>query len=185
MRDQSCEGVGVETGRKRRAPMDECVPAIARFCDCKVWAETSAQGAIRYVFFGLPVDVEGAHYLYDLIDMAFTTETLRYKREDTTLCATARRDGTRSFQIGLAHGISEKLKIMKAERDAAARRSSGRDLVLLKTSVIDEELEKLGMAFRARSTRRKRRIAIGAYEAGRAMGRKFEPRRGVEGETAG
>lgn len=185
MREQSCEGVGVETGRKRRAPMDDCVSSIALFCDCKVWAETTAQGAIRYVFFGLPVDVEGAHYLYDLIDMAFSSETARYKREDTSICSTARRDGARSFQIGLAHGISEKLKIMKAERDAVMRCSTGRDLVLLKTSVIDEELEKLGLNFHARTNRSKRRIQLGAYEAGRAAGRKFEPRRGVEDDTAG
>ncbi len=184
MREQACEGVGVETGRKRRAPLDDCVPSIAFFCDCKVWVETTAQGAIRYVFFGLPTDVEAAHYLYDLIALAFSTETARYKSEDAEFRSSVRREGARSFQIGLAHGIAEKLKIMKSERDAALRQSTGRDLVLLKTSVIEEELEKLGLDFHAKATRRKRRVETGAYEAGRAAGRKFEPRRGVAGVTA-
>jgi hypothetical protein len=180
MRDQACEGVGVDTGRRRRAPLDECVPAIALFCDCKVWIETTASGAIRYVFFGLPADVEGAHYLYDLIVATFTTETARFKNEDSMIASSTRLISTRSFQIGLAHGIRDKLRSMKAERDAANRLSTGRDLVPIKAAVIEDELEKLGLSFHAKGQTRKRRIAPDAYHAGREAGQKFEPRRGVE-----
>ena len=160
------------------------MPTVALFCDCRAWTETTRSGAIRYIFFGLPVDVEAAHYLYDLITIAFATETARYKREDETVCSNARREGLRSFQIGLAHGIAEKLRTMKAERDAAQRQSSGRDLVPLKASVIDEELDKLGYAFHKKTLRRKR-VVSGAYQAGRDAGRKFEPRRGIEDAGAG
>ena len=184
MRDQACEGVGVDTGRRRRGPLDECVPAIAMFCDCKVWSEKAASGAIRYVFFGLPADVEAAHYLHDLICAAFANETERFKREDAAIASNARRDSAKSFQIGLAHGIGEKLKSMKAERDAANRKASGRDLVPMKASVIEDELEKLGLDFHARARRRKRLVQPGAYEAGRIAGRKFEPRRGLEAADA-
>lgn len=180
MRDQACEGVGVDTGRRRRAPLDECVPAIALFCDCKVWVETAASGAIRYVFFGMPADVEAAHYLYDLIVITFATETTRFKNEDMTIAPSARRGSTRSFQIGLAHGICDKLMTMKAERDAANRFSTGRDLVPIKASVIDDELGKLGLSFHVKAESRKRLVAPDAYHAGREAGRKFEPRRGVE-----
>lgn len=180
MRDQACEGVGVDTGRRRRAPLDECVPAIALFCDCKVWIETTASGAIRYVFFGLRADVEAAHYLYDLIVATFATETARFKNEDSTIASSTRRISTRSFQIGLAHGIRDKLRSMKVERDAANRLSTGRDLVPIKASVIEDELEKLGLSFHAKGQARKRRIAPDAYHAGREAGQKFEPRRGVE-----
>jgi hypothetical protein len=180
MRDQACEGVGLDTGRQRRAPIDDCIPTIALFCDCKVWMETAASGAIRYVFFGLPADVEAAHYIYDLIVVTFATETARFRKEDMTMASSARRVSTRSFQIGLAHGIADKLKSMKAERDAANRLSAGRDLVPMKASVIDDELEKLGLAFHAKAQSRKRSVAPDAYHAGRAAGRKFEPRRGVE-----
>ena len=145
-----------------------------------MWIETTASGAIRYVFFGLPADVEAAHYLYDLIVATFATETARFKNEDSTIASSTRRISTRSFQIGLAHGIRDKLRSMKAERDAANRLSTGRDLVPIKASVIEDELEKLGLSFHAKGQARKRRIAPDAYHAGHEAGRKFEPRRGVE-----
>ena len=69
---------------------------------------------------------------------------------------------------------------MKAERDAANRLSTGRDLVPIKASVIEDELEKLGLSFHAKGQARKRQIAPDAYHAGREAGQKFEPRRGVE-----
>jgi len=180
MRDQTCGGVGVDTGRRRRTPLDDCVPAIGLFCDCKVWIETTASGAIRYVFFGLPADVEAAHYLYDLIVVTFATETSRFKNEDITVASTARRVSTRSFQLGLAHGIRDKLRSMKSERDIANRLSTGRDLVPIKVSVIEDELEKLGLSFHTKAQSRKRMVAPDAYHAGREAGQKFEPRRGVE-----
>jgi hypothetical protein len=85
-----------------------------------------------------------------------------------------------SFQIGLSHGIAGKLKTMKAERDAANKTSSGRDLVPLKTSVIDDELTKLGLSFQAKSRARRKRVLVDAYEAGQVAGRRFEVRAGIE-----
>ena len=125
-------------------------------------------------------DVEAAHYLYDLIVATFATETARFKNEDITVASTARRVSTRSFQLGLAHGIRDKLRSMKSERDIANRLSTGRDLVPIKVSVIEDELEKLGLSFHAKAQSRKRMVAPGAYHAGREAGQKFEPRRGVE-----
>jgi hypothetical protein len=179
MRDQTCRGFGVDTGRKRRAPIDDCMPVVGFFCDCKVWGETGAANTIRFVFFGLPADVEAAHYLHDLIVATFETETAGFKRAELAKAGDGRRVSAHSFQIGLAHGICEKLTGLKAERDAANERASGRDLVPLKTSVIDEELEKLGLSFRAKSQNRKRKVSPDAYHAGRAAGRKFEPHRRV------
>jgi hypothetical protein len=179
MREQTCQGFGVDTGRKRRAPIDECMPVVGQFCDCKVWGETARDSTLRFVFFGLPADVEAAHYLHDLIVATFETETTRFKRAALADAGDGRRVSAHSFQIGLAHGICEKLTGLKAERDAANRRATGRDLVPLKTSVIEEELEKLGLSFRTKSQNRKRKVAPDAYNAGRAAGRKFEPHRSV------
>ncbi len=72
---QACEGVPVETSRRRVGPVDDCVPAIAAFFDCRAWGEKSASGTLRYVFFGLPADVAAARYLYELVERAFETET--------------------------------------------------------------------------------------------------------------
>ena len=69
---------------------------------------------------------------------------------------------------------------MKKERDDVNLRSCGRDLVPLKSSIIDEELEKLGLNFRSKSVYRKQRVEHDAYEAGHIAGQKFTPHRGVE-----
>ena len=64
LRQQPCEGFGIDTGRRQHGAFDRCVPAIADFSDCRVWSETSLTGTLRFVFFGLSADVEAAHYLY-------------------------------------------------------------------------------------------------------------------------
>ena len=66
VRATRCVQVEVPIGGRRRRPIDGCVPAIARFCDCKVWLarpEAPPDGGdadtfdwprpgSRYVFFG-------------------------------------------------------------------------------------------------------------------------------------
>ena len=181
LRNQVCEGIGVETGRKRRGPIDDCMTGIAAFFDCRVWAETAADGTIRYVFFGLPADVQAAVYLHDLIVLAFASETAIYQRgafygsQDSG----QRRSATNSFQAGLAQGIVGKLESLRRARDSSG--SNGRDLVPIKQSIVDEDLERLGLELRRTgSTRRK--VISNAYEAGKEAGKKFEYRQGIPGQ---
>jgi len=176
MRRQTCDAVGVETERKRRGALDNCVPPIANFCDCKAWGEKTAAGTIRYVFFGLPADVEAAHSLYDLIACAFETETGTFKTNTLyrEMPSGERRNAVNSFQIGLAAGINGKLDHLKTERQAAILKSSGRDLVPLKTSVVDDELAKLGLSFHTQGKRQGRLVLAEAYEAGQIAGSQLE-----------
>jgi len=182
LKGQSCEGAGIETGRKRSGPIDVCVPAVGRFCDCRVWRETGPTGEIRYVFFGLPADVAGARYLYDLVRQAFETETERFKAG--ALYAqhhtSERRSATTSFQTGLAHGIAAKLTALHEERGTSMRASTGRDLVPIKAAVVDEELARLGMTFEKRSVGRGKRVLSAAYHAGHEAADRFEYRPGIE-----
>lgn len=182
LRRQACEGIGIDTERRRRGAFDDCVPSIAAFCDCKVWGEKTANGALRYVFFGLPADVEAAHFLYDLIDITFDTESAQFKSGAIygDMETGERRSAVSSFQIGLSHGISGKLRAMKTGRDALNRTSSGRDLVPLKASVIDEELAKLGLSFHTKSRGQRKRVLADAYEAGQIAGYQFEVQAGIE-----
>ena len=76
---QACDGAAVETSRKRVGPVDDCVPAVAAFFDCRAWGEKAAAGTLRYVFFGLPADVAAARYLYDLVERAFDTKTALFR----------------------------------------------------------------------------------------------------------
>jgi|SRR5580658_1875953 hypothetical protein len=182
LKDQACEGAGIGTGRKRFGPIDACIPAVGRFCDCRVWSERTTRGEIRYVFFGLPADVAGAKYLYDLVEQAFETETDLFK--SGALYAEHhsgdRRGATSSFQTGLAHGIAGKLSILRDQRETAMRTTTGRDLVPIKEAVLDEELAKLGMTFHTRSSRKGKRVLRDAYRAGQEAADRFEYRPGIE-----
>ncbi|MGH6835256.1 MAG: DUF2786 domain-containing protein [Methylocella sp.] len=181
LRRQACEGFVIDTGRRRRDIFDACVPSLAVFCDCKVWGETTPAGSLRHVFFGLPADVEAARFLYDLIGVTFATETARFKTGAIYAGSETgkRRNAVNSFHTGLSQGISGKLKAMKAERDACNLTSSGRDLVPLKTSVIDDELAKLGLSFHVKSRGLRKRVLADAYAAGQIAGYQFEVRAGI------
>jgi hypothetical protein len=175
MKTQSCGSEGIETSRRRRSPLDECAGTIAFFCDCRSWYEMTPQGHIRHIFFGLPADVAGARYLYEKIDEAFDTETAAFKRSELygSHPSEKRRGATTSFQAGLGHGICAKLNRLKEERAAAFRASGGRDLVVVKRDVIEDELAAMGMRLKAVQTNRKSFLAK-AYKKGRVTGENLE-----------
>jgi hypothetical protein len=182
LRRQTCEGVGIETTRRRSGAIDQVVPAIAAFFACRSWNEKTEAETIRHVFFGLPGDVEAAQYLYELVEMTFETETLAFKNGAFygELFSSERRNGTNSFQLGLARGIAAKLDTLKKEREAALHRSSGRDLMIVKSSIVDEEVERLGLAFTYKPAGGKKYVLRDAYAAGREAGERFEYTPGIE-----
>ena len=73
IRQQPCVQIAIPIGGKRRRPIDICVPAIARFCDCKVWL-TRSELQSHYVFFGFDTDTQLAAYLFGIIDRAMQHE---------------------------------------------------------------------------------------------------------------
>ena len=177
VRRSDCEGVSVATGRKRRAPVDSCIPTIATFCDCRVWSEQRADGVLGYVFFGLKTDVEAARFLHDLIETVFETETTAFRDNEIYLALRGghRRTALNSFQVGLANGIAGKLHVLKSARTTKAATTTGFDLVAVKESVVEDELEKLGLRFTTRSASSRRFVHGDAYETGKSVGAQFEP----------
>jgi hypothetical protein len=170
MHGERCERIEFETRRKKRIPLDSCVGAVADFCDCRVWREKSATGEFRYVFFGLRSDVAVAHYLTELIDGAVRSEQGRYKtsREYLRFRHNERHMANASFALGMVTSIATRLTAMKAERDGV-NRSTGRDLVVIKTAIVAEELARLDLNLRTvRSA--SRRVSTTAFEAGSAAG---------------
>lgn len=170
IRDAPCERRAYETGRKKRVPLDDCVGAIAGFCDCRVWREKNPEGEARYVFFGLRSDIEVAHYLTELIDGAVRSELGRYKTSAAYLRFRHqdRHIANGSFTLGMVASIADKLTAMKTSRDAV-NHGSGRDLVVLKASVVEAELEKLDLKLRT-VRRATRLVSPTAYQAGEAAG---------------
>lgn len=76
-----------------------------------------------------------------------------------------------SFTLGMVASIADKLTTMKTGRDAVNNRT-GRDLVVLKASVVEAELEKLDL--KLRTVRQARRMVLPtAYEAGEIAGASF------------
>lgn len=179
LRDAPCERREYETHRKKRIPLDDCIGAIADFCDCRVWRERNSAGEARYVFFGLRSDVEVAHYLTDLIDTAVRTELGRYKitPDYRSFRHQERHVANASFALGMVASIADKLMAMKAARDEVNHRT-GRDLVVLKAAIVDTEIEKLGLKLRM-VERPSRMVSPMAYEAGGVAGSSFDIRPGI------
>jgi hypothetical protein len=181
IRDAACEKREYETYRKKRIPIDGCIGAIANFCDCRVWREKSQAGDARYVFFGLRSDIEVAHYLTEVIDNAVRFELGRYKMSAgyRRFRHQDRHMANSSFTLGMVASIADKLKVMKRERDAV-NNGTGRDLVVLKASVVDAELEKLDLKLRT-VRRATRMVAPAAYEAGGVGGASLAINPGIRG----
>ena len=170
IRDAPCERREFETWRKKRIPLDDCIGAIANFCDCRVWREKNPAGEMRYVFFGLRSDIEVAHYLTELIDSAVRAELGRYKISPgyRRFRHQARHLANASFSLGMVASIADKLVAMKVARDHV-NSGSGRGLVVLKAAVVDAELGKLGLNLR-KKRRASRTVSMTAYEAGGEAG---------------
>lgn len=180
LRAAPCEELAYEPARKKRIPLDECIGAVADFCDCRVWREKTPAGAARYVYFGLRSDVAVAHYLTELIDTAVRSELGRYKttRDYASFRHQERHLANASFALGMVASIADKLAAMKAERDKA-NQGSGRDLVVLKTGIVDAELAKLGLTLRTVDAGASRMVSPEAYEAGSEAGAALAISRGI------
>lgn len=170
IREAPCERRAYETHRKKRIPLDDCIGAVANFCDCRVWREKNQAGESRYVFFGLRSDIEVAHYLTELIDTAVRSELGRYKTTSGygRFRHNERHTANASFALGMVASIADKLTAMKAGRDEV-KHGTGRGLVVLKASIVDAEFGKLDLNLRTqRGTGRM--VSLTAYEAGGVAG---------------
>jgi hypothetical protein len=183
LREEQCERAEFATGRRKRIPIDQCVGAVAEFCDCRVWREKTASGELRYVFFGLRADVAVAHYLTELIDGAVRSELGRYKtsHEYLRFRHNERHMANSSFALGMVTSIADRLIAMKAERDGV-NRSNGRDLVIVKSAIVAEELARLDLNLRTVRTTR-RLVSTTAFDAGSAAGSALAVNPGI-GATA-
>lgn len=126
------------TGTRRR-PIDSCVPAIARFCNCKVWLKTEDHHSI-YVFFGLDHDATMARYLFLIVNTALRNAISDFRQQNPTLRGGDLRRESVKFQYGFATRVTQRLDLLGAARHQKLTnvQSVGRDLVVV-TSVVVEE----------------------------------------------
>ena len=166
-----CERRLYTDARNKRVPIGDCIGAIASFCDCRVWREKTATKEQRFAFFGLPVDVDAAHYLTEMIDAALRAELGRFKTSPAyrDFRHPERHLANTSFLVGMAVSIGDRLMTMKAERQTG----DGRELVVIKTSVLDAELKAMNLQL-CEAANASRIISADAYDAGEAAGLTME-----------
>jgi Protein of unknown function (DUF2786) len=184
VRQEPCIQVEVPLGGKQRRPIDACVPAIARFCDCKVWlARAAAQDdkPAHYVFFGFETDAGLAAYLFAVVDRAIRTELAGFRESGTTLAGTMLRRASGSFQHGMAARVAERLEAMHEEREAsvAAQRSTGTALTIVRHQVVEDAFRASKVRLHAMPGLTQRRNA--AFHAGRAAGERVNLNRPIGG----
>ncbi len=182
LRSEPCQRVEIRLEGRQRRPIDGCVPAIARFCDCKVWLARDGDAA-RYVFFGLAGDASMAGYLYGVIARAIATALAAFRGDQPALAGTALRRASASFQHGMAQRIAERLAALHTDREAAraATRGTGTGtaLVLAKQQVVQDAFRAMKLRLVATRGLTARRNA--AYRDGQAAGERVNLNRPVAG----
>ena len=170
VREQRCVQVEVPIGGKRRRPIDGCVTAIARFCDCKVWVSRDTMMP-SYVFFGFDADTALAGYLFNVIDRAMATALTAFRATQPRLRGVGLRGASRSFQQGMAARVADRLDEMHRQRDAnvAAQRSTGTALILVKQQVVEDAFRETEIRLVAAAGLSRARLN-GAFRHGLAAG---------------
>lgn len=169
VREAVCRQVSIPIGGLRRQPIDACVPAIARFCDCKVWLAREEERPV-YVFFGFEMDTELALYLFQLIDRAMEHEATVFRPAARRQRGLVFRQALLSFRRGMASRLSDRLEEMHAAREAsvAAQRSTGSALVIVKHGLVEQAFQEASI--RLTSVRTAAIRPDGAYREGYAAG---------------
>ena len=198
VRQTRCVQAEVPIGGRRRRAIDACVPAIARFCDCKVWLARAArqdpdaedfdwtEPGSRYVFFGFETDTSLATYLFAVIDRAIATETDAFKRTNPRLRAVRLRQASASFQHGMAARIAARLSAMHDAREATVRaqRATGGALILAKERVVEAAFRETDIRLVSMGAIGQRRITA-AFRDGWAAGDRVNLNRPVPGDAPG
>ena len=184
LREARCVQVEIPLAGRQRRPIDGCVPAIARCCDCKVWLARDKDRP-RYVFFGFETDTALAAYLYQVIDRAILEELERFRAARPALRGVDLRQASTSFQQGMAARLAERLESLQREREAsvARQRSTGTALMLVKQTVVEEAFR--GTAVRLVSARRSGMRLNGAFRDGYAAGNQVNLNRPLKGGGRG
>jgi hypothetical protein len=178
IRQQPCIQITIPIGGKRRRPIDICVPAIARFCDCKVWFTRSELQA-HYVFFGFDTETQLAGYVFHIIAHAMHSEVADFRARSVRRRSTLPRQAATSFQNGLAARVAERLEAMHAEREAAvaAQRPTGNALTIVRHQVVEDAFQAANVQLRTQRGLSTRPDA--AFRAGKAAGERINLNRPV------
>lgn len=164
-----CERGDILTGRKRAHEIQYCMLAIAKFCDCKVWKNSG-----NYSLYGFPEDVSTAKWLYNLVLMAMNTEIASFKIQTHQ---TGKRE-SHAFLLGMANRVSQRLNQMKREQEQETTKTTGRELMVVKSQVVEKQFKTVGITL-SKNYSRTNAGNYGAYNAGQQAGDRVNFNRSV------
>lgn len=142
------------------------VSGISTLCGLMHYRDLDKPSPITYVLFGMERDMELAVYLYEIC--AFAAEDEWAAHVNGGLGHT--RKERESFRQGFSNRLWARMKTLKAQRDQhredRLRATTGRDLVLVREGVVQEEFQKTGVRLVDGKSRRVHNAA--AYHRGAA-----------------
>jgi len=169
-----------ETGFSReRHPQDDLVgrcihrvaSAIAYMIDIRYWASRPGEDP-AITFFGFEHEVEIASYLLDICRNAMTSQSERMDKELALLRESVRRRRKIAFLDGMADRLAQRIRALKPAAP------TGTGLVVLRTELIDAELDRLDLRLKKGRGRPSRRLEE-EYDKGRTAGDRVALDRGI------
>lgn len=156
-----------EDGRKNRHEINFCINAIAKFFDCVAYSSKNPfTKETSYKFFGFAADVAAAIELTKAIAQAMESDYDRwYVANKSQYPHDHGRTLRKSFMIGFAQRIIERLKEFKSNRNV----STGTALIVLKNQIVTQAFEEANsnVTFKKSTTKYNPNGAHAAgYEAG-------------------
>lgn len=189
LRESTTSHETVDTRVKSVTYMDYVVTAIAELMDCKVWVQAGegAFGGRVFHFLGLDHDVVVAKYIYSICDRAIIFAWEDHKREiDFTRQPQSKKGKIKdSFQLGMASRLASRLRGMKKKQKEENMATTGRDLVVVKSAIVDEAFAELGITLGKARGGNKSINYDSHYQAGSQAGDRVNLNKGVTGAKAG
>lgn len=186
IKESKCRQGTYEAEQKSDPMVMFCLTAIAYFTDTKVWKSWDDHGFRTYEFFGLDHDVMIAEYITKICDWAIIFGGEEFKETDQWRTASKSKRGAlkKDYQYGMATRLAQRLRKMKDDQRFADKQTTGRDLVVVKNAVVEDEFSKLGLNLR-RTHSRGRKVDPFAYAAGKVAGDKVALNPGVTKDDVG
>lgn len=153
-------------------PIDRLAPAVAKFCDCRVWREDQ-----KIIFFGLLSDTIFASWLGESLNEFCVIHTMAYQKVNKKSVAEAKL-----FLLGMVDRIHQRLVSEAKLREAnQPQMASGRGLVVVKNGVVNSAFEALGLNLRKAPKGKAVDGSSKDFQAGASAGEKANFSRPVEG----
>ena len=157
---------------------------IAELFDCMVWMIGKNKDK-RAIYFGFDEDTQLASYFYNYLCRMIVTEAAAYKEteEYKRLCQNRHgRSVIADFIQGLQLRLIQRIDEQIAKKRKTVDETGSRDLVVVKSGVVNQEFVDLGINLKSKSVT-VRNQDTKAYKAGHKRGGEVEITQGIRGKS--